>query len=62
MGDLHKPNIDLLAVFKDLLDEAENPEKSFTLDDVNFDQIARLRAEIDYIDERLKSGKVRKVR
>ena len=56
------PEIDLLAVFKELLDEAANPERSLTLNDVDFDQIAMVKAEIEYTDERLKSGKVRKVR
>jgi hypothetical protein len=62
MATIQTPEIDLLAVFKELLDDAANPVKSLTLDDVDFDQIARVRAEIEYIDERIKGGKVRKAR
>lgn len=62
MAAIHLADIDLLTVFNELLDEAASLENCLTLDDVDFDQIVRLRAEIEYIDERLKSGKVRKVR
>lgn len=52
----------LLTVFNELLDEAAFSEKSLSLADVDFDQIAQLRAKIEYIDERLKSGKLKKHR
>lgn len=62
MAESQMPEIDLLAVFEELLDDAANPNKCLALDDVDFDQIARVRAELEYIDERLKSGKVRKTK
>lgn len=49
----------LLTVFKELLDEAATSEKSLSLADVDFDQIAQARAEIEHIDERFKSRKVK---
>jgi hypothetical protein len=56
------PYSDFLAMFNELLEEASKPDKSPTLADVDFNQIARIRAEIEYINDRLESGAVKKAK